>query len=242
MDISISNPKRTFGFFAVGFALLSFIQFLIYYVCVGFLYESTFLLTAMPYVINFIEGLLVPLSATVVFLTKGVGIKNKILPLILISLTRIAYTFPYYYIYYVSDYFNTSEALLLALLISILYVLFFFLQTFICNIVINAVLLRKNENAHQPVKTKLFNLEDQFNFGILLCTVFIFVIFFARECVNTVSYFIEVGSGYTAEEILTIIISYVLLPLFAFIHYTICAFVKNKLILPNDKQSADVQE
>ena len=230
MNITVSHPKRAFRLTVACIAVLSFLQFLIYYVCMGFFYESTAAIIISPYLINFFEALFPVACALIIYLTTNDGIKNKILPMLLISLSRITYTFPYYYIYYVSDVFDSLESVLLSLLVSILYISSFFLQTFICISLINYAKSRVEERNKLIVRAKLFNIEDRTNFGILICVFFIFIIFLVRELINTVSFFREVGGSYYFEEILTIVLSYVILPVFAFTHYAICVFIKNKLI------------
>ena len=230
MDISVSNPRRRFGIAAILLSLLALIQFLIYYTVMGFFYESTALILTAQHLTNFLEAFAPPISALVVFLLKSPGVKNKIIPTFLISLTRIIYTFPYYYVYYVSDVFNTSEAIVLSVLVSIVYILFFFLLTFVCILVLNHSESRANSSNAKRERSKLFDLGNHINFGILLSVILMFVMFFIRELANTVSFFTEVGSDYYADEILTLVLAYVILPISAFLHYSLCVLAKNRII------------
>ena len=229
MDTSISNPKRVFRIAVICSVFFSFLQFLIYYICVGFLYDNVFVLMAAPHLVNFLEALFPVFSAVIVFLIKDTGLKNKLLPLALISLPRILYTFPYYYIRYVTDVFNTAEALVIALILSVVYLLFFFLQTFVCTFIMNYAEFKSAPKNISRTPARIFNFDNSVNFGILLSVIFMFVIFFARECVDTVTYFVEVGSTYYLNEIMSIILSYAMLPIFAFIHYLICVLLKNRI-------------
>lgn len=230
MNNSMLKPKRAFRTAVLLFTVLSFTQFLIYYICVGFLYESVPALITGPYLIDFLEAFFPIASSLIVFLTKGTGIKNKIVPSFLISLPRLAYTIPYYYIYYVSDVFDSIEAISLAFLVSILYLMFSFLLTFICICILNFTEARATGVEKKRDCAKLFDLDNHINFGILLCIVLMFVLSLAREGVDTVSYFIEVGNRYSGEEILTIVFSYVILPIFAFAYYSVCVPIKNMLV------------
>ena len=228
MDINYSTPRRVFKISAASSTLLSFAQFLVFYICVSFLYDSVAFVTLAPHIVNFLEGLFPIASALIIYLTDNSSIKSKILPTALIALPRLAYTFPYYYITYVTDVFNTEEALLISLIVSILYLIFFFLETFVCILILNYSVNRSKTSNSQKSKFNLFNFDDGMNFGILLSALFIFAFFFVRESIDTVSYFLEVGGGYYLTEILTIVISYLLLPVFAFIHYAICMLIKNR--------------
>jgi len=234
MNTNVTNPKRIYGVGIVCSAFISLLQFLIFYFSAYLFFETSSFIIVAPYLVDFLEGLVPIGSAMVIFLTKGAGLKSKILPIILISLPRLLYTLPYYYVRYVTDVFNTEEALIIALLLSIFYLLFFFLETFVCILLLNWATGREKRTEREVKKFNIFDFDDGINFGVLLSAVFIFSIFFFRECVDTVSYFIEVGSGYYINEIFTIVISYLLLPAFAFIHYLICALLKSRITKTKD--------
>lgn len=209
---------------------LAIFEFLIYYIFYGFLYESSALLVTVSYLVSFIEGLFPILTATLIFFSSKRGLKRKTLIALLLSTTKILYTFPRYYLYFVSGIFNSIEAVMLSAIVSVLFVLFAFLQTFICISILNHTILCKTDTEAKLEPSKIFSLDCSANFGIVLETVFIFVIFLAKECFNAISYFSEVGGGYTGEEILMMVISFLLLPAFAFTYYLICAPIKNKIL------------
>ena len=234
MNSLFSNPVRVFRYCTLGALILSIVQFLIFYISAGFLYESAAVTLLFPFVIDFIEGFFPIASALIVFSTKAGGMKNKILPSLLISLPRMAYTFPYYYLFYVTDVFNSIEALILSFAVSILFVLLTSLQTFVCIYIINHVFSTSETKKSHFEKAKIFDFDNAFNFGILLSSIFVFVIFFIRELTATITFFVEVGSSYYIEEILTIVLSYILLPIFFFTHYSVCVLIKNKLIAPKE--------
>lgn len=224
------KQKRAFPYFCACALILSLMQFLFFYIPNGFFYESAALIFISSYIINFVEALLPPLAAMIIFLSREVGIKNKILPCIFVSLTRLFYSFPYYYVYYVSDVFNSAESIMLSLILSLVFVLFFFLQTFICILIMNYIEMRSNKNSSDRKPAKLFNFEDHVNFGIVLSVLFVFVIFFIRECINTVQYLTENSGSYRTEEILTVVLSYLIIFIFSFINYIIAVSIKNKII------------
>lgn len=232
--MKISNSRGILGFTALAVTLLSFVQFLLFYIPSGFFYHIDILLIAASHLINFFEGLFPVICALIIFTVCADGLKNKILPTALISLTRLAYTIPYYYIYYVADVFNTSESIILSLLVSLLFVISAFLQTFVCIIILSVIEKRANKTSLDRTRAKLFNIDDHLNFGALLCTVISFVIFFVREVINTAEYLIDNAGGYRLDEILTIVIAYLLLFLFAFIHYTVSVLVKNGILKKNE--------
>ena len=230
MEISKSNPKRAMTVTAIFLALLSLLQFLLYYVPFGFFYDSTPTLLIASYLIDFIEAFFPVISATMIFLTRKNGIKNKLLPSFILSLPRLLYSVPYYYVYFVSDVFDSGEAIALAFSISILFVSVSFLQIFVCNIIINYIENRGSKSADDRQASKPFNLDDHLNFGIAMSVFFVFIIFFVRECVSTVQYLIDNAPGYRPEEIVTIVCAFLLLFVFSFIHYVIASAVKNKIL------------
>ena len=159
---------------------LAFFEFLAYYIFYGFLYENSALLVTASYMISFIEGLFPILAATVIFFSSNEGIKRKTLLALLLSTPKILYIFPRYYLYFVSDVFNSIEAVMLSAIVSILFVLYMFLQIFVCIIILNRAIPRKEDDKTKIKTSKIFSLDCSANFGIVLETIFIFVIFFAK--------------------------------------------------------------
>ena len=230
MEISKAKLKRAMTVTALCLALLSLLQFLLYYIPFGFFYDSTPILLTASYLIDFIEAFFPVISATMIFLTRENGTKNKLLPSFIFSLPRLLYSVPYYYVYFVSDVFDSGEAIALAFLISILFVFVSFLQIFVCSMIINYIENRAGKNLEDRQSSKLFNLDDHLNFGIVMSVIFVFIIFFVRECVSTVQYLIDNAPGYRAEEIVTIVCSFLLIFVFAFTHYVITVAIKNKFL------------
>ena len=227
---SLNNrQKYAFRIMAAGLSLLSLVQFLLYYVPIGFFYEKTLLLLISAGLADFLEGAFPIIAATVIFLTRDSGKRNKIAPSILISLTRLFYTVPYYYIYYVSGVYNSVEAIVIAAAVSLLFLVFFFLETFVCIYLINLAERRANKTADDRKRTSLFNLDDHLNFGILLSVVLIFTVNFVKEIISTTSYLISNKGTYRIDEIITIVVSFLILFVFAFLYYLISAFIKNRL-------------
>ena len=215
----------------VGIALagITLGQFLIFYIFFGFLSENSFLLVIASYLVSFADGLLPIFAATAIFFFSEKSTKGKALIALALSTPEILYVFPRFYLYFVTDVFNTAEALLLSAIISILYILYAFLQIFICIIILKRIVSRSYTESI-PNRAQFSSFDDKANFGILMTVVLIFAIFFFRECYNTVSYFIEVKGGYTVEELLTMIISFLLIPIFSFLYYLISVSLKNSIL------------
>lgn len=232
--MKLSNSKSILGITGFAVAILSFAEFLLYYIPFGFYYEIDAVLIASSHLTNFLEGFFPVLSALIIFTVCGDGLKNKILPTALISLSRLTYTLPYYYIHYVADVYNTSESIVLSLLVSLVFIIAAFLQTFVCIIVLSVIESRANKSSKDREKSKVFNLDDHLNFGTVLCVVISFVVFFVREIIHTVEYLIDNAGTYRLDEILSIVIAYLLLFLFAFFHYVISVSVKNRILRKNE--------
>ena len=230
MESITPKLKRAFPILCACIAALSFIQFLLFYIPNEFFYENTALLYAASHITTFFEALFSPIAAMIIFLARGTGIKNKILPCSFVSILRFFYSVPYYYIYYVSDVFNSIEAISLAIFVSFVFVLFFFLQTFVCILIMNYTKKGANKQKDNKKAASPFDLDDHINFGIVLSVIFIFVVFFIRECINTVQYLTENSGSYRTEEIITIVLSYLIIFAFSFVNYLIIISIKNKLI------------
>lgn len=230
MEYKTFNARRLLLTSSLLLLGLSILEFLIYYIFYGFLYGSSALLVSASYLISFMEGLFPILAATVIFFVSDKSAKIKALLALLFSTPKILYIFPRYYLYFVSDVFNSIEAVLLSSIVSVLFALYVFLQIFVCIIILNRTVSHSTDTDAQLKPSRLFSLECSANFGIALEAVFIFVIFLAKECFNATSYFSEVGGGYTGGEILMMVLSFLLLPIFSFIYYLICVPLKNKIL------------
>lgn len=240
------SARRALLITSAALAGLSLCQFLAFYIFFGFLFQSSTLLVAVSYLISFIEGLFPILAATVIFFASEKCTRRSVLVALALSTAKTLYVFPRYYLYFVSDVFNSLESLLLSAIVSILYILYTFLQIFVCIIIIKRSVFKSQSEKNNLMRAPVFSIDDSANFGLVLNAVFVFVIFFAKECFNTISYFIDVGSGYMVEEILAMVIAFLLLPIFAFIYYLICASIKNRILAlkspDEEKQSTDEAE
>lgn len=231
METKKLNSRRFLSLIGLALVGLSLCQFLIYYIFFGFINKSSALLIFVSYVISFIEGLFPLLAATAVYFTSRRSLKIKTLIALALSCPKILYVFPRYYLYFVSDFFNSIESVMLSAIVSVLYVLYAFLQIFVCIILLNHLTKRFSDKESLFAPARISNLEDTLNFGIILEVIFIFVIFLAKECYNTITYFMEVGGGYTADEIISMVIAFISLPIFAILQYMICAPMKNRILM-----------
>lgn len=229
MQTTFANPRRLSSLFALSLAVLSFLQFLIYYLAYGSFDTPVAILMTASYSVNFLEGLFPPLAALALFITRGHGIKNKLLPASLIIFTKLFYTLPYYYIYFVSDVFNSLEAILYSFLVSIIYLIYTLLQTLVCIFLFNYAESKVEADKRKREYAKLFDIDDHVNFGILLSVMIPFIIFFVRALIDTVTYIIDVSGNFRNEEILTIVLTFAVVIFSAALQYTLCAVIKNLL-------------
>ncbi|MBR5140414.1 MAG: hypothetical protein IKV16_05090 [Clostridia bacterium] len=241
MQTAFAHPRRIRSVFAISLACLSLAQFLIYYIVFGSFQRSIASLMAASYCIDLLEALFPPLAALAIFLTLGGGLKNKILPSLLISFTKLFYTIPFYYIYLVADVYNSREALIYSFFISIAYIIYTFLQIFICIYLLNRVESKLDEVKRIRERSKLFDIDEHVNFGILLSVCVPLIISLIRNTVDTVSYLIEASGNYHTDEILAILLSYAVVLVSAFIGYALCAFIKN-LVLRLPKATDEPEE
>ncbi len=231
MEIPTNNFSKTRKRLRISLLVLSLLQFALFYYPY-YLYDrlnNDFLIVLSSYVINFFEQLLPLIAAVVISLTRKRGLLPKLVPSLLISLTRITYALPYFYVILVNDVWDSIEAILLGLAISAAYMLGFFIQTFICVAIISFFENKSSSDEREP--SKIFDFEDKTNFAIAMAAFFMLILFIVTELVrNTIPFIRDYKGSIKAEEILTMVLAYVLLIIYTVIHYAVSSYIKNKII------------
>ena len=231
MEIETYNYSKTRKHLRISLLILSLLQFALFYYPYYFYdkLNSDFLIVLSSYVINFFEQLLPLIAAVVISVTRKRGLLPKLTPSLLISLTRITYALPYFYVVLVNDVWDSIEALLIGLAISAAYMLGFFIQTFICVAIIG--FFEKKSNSDERAMSKIFDFEDKTNFAIAMAAFFMLILFIVIELVrNTIPFIIDYKGSIKVEEILTMVLAYVLLIIYTVIHYALVCYLKNKIV------------
>ncbi len=190
-----------------------------------------------------VADVLIPLTVTAVMLIMltEFGIKKAVLCGLLLSVSRVFFTIPYYYLIYVINYaYSSVEAISLSALSSIAVVLFI-LATSLLSIaiwlaaekcrskgkglasIISDCRTSLNENSYSD-----FLGGANFAFFIFASLRFIFAL--VLEITDTVSFFVDYGMSVQVNEIITIMINYLLIFALLFAGYLFSVWLKNIII------------
>ncbi len=212
-------------------ALSYFLSFLIYYIP-SFVVESE----ALAYFSTFFRRcayLLIPICAAYVALVTSsfLGVKWAVTRLIPMTLSRIVYLLPLFYLMLLADGFDSLEGLSIGLALSLgeaaiaygLTVLLFFAMRFIQGY------KRDSERHTDLLPSDPFDLSNKTSLAAALVSSAAFLYFLVSEIIDTVAYIIEYSGYYRSGEIIYIVISFMYDILLPFVYYL--AFVLIKRIL-----------
>ena len=194
---------------------------------IAYLFENDVIGAAFEYISYYttlaLDFLAIPMLATVMLVLRARESAGRaFVHMILISTARIFYTLPYYYVAFIYNYrYDSLESILFSLVASVAIILISALVSIIYLAIAVHFLVRKakkNKSVNIPtvydvVKTP--TTSDFLSTSGLPLTVF--------------SFFIEYRLSYTAGEIVTILLNYVLLFLLLIAAYNLCARLKNRL-------------
>ena len=193
------------------------------------------------YLSKSVEFLAPPILATLalcVLISYGKGALIKFS--LTVASARILYTLPYYYMIFIYNYgYDSVESISLSLLASILTILLTVIGIFICIGLYFAVLnIRAKKSGKATSEVLCTVLEKSIttdflcpkNLPVLIFALARFGFDLARELFDTVTFLIEYYQDYMAEEIITILLNFVLLFALLVASYLASAKIKNKLI------------
>ena len=206
------QTKRMAGYL---FAFLSVLQLAAF-----FIYRQTTenfdiqWLVYLVYWIRLLAEAVVPLltAAAMLLLFSG-GHRRILLFPILPILSRTLYYLPDHYLYYIEDQLTTMEALSMAAIVSLIECAVFYGLTILIFLIAKAVLLKADKEKRSDFdfeSAPIFSLENPFIKSIFFAFFAYFCLQTAIEIVRTVSYLVSNAGTYTAEEILTLILSFVM--------------------------------
>lgn len=222
--------------------LLSFLSFLIFYIPNGFFYEDDALIYS-SYFLRYIIDSFIPVFLAFIIFTNSRNEKlfKTFLSAVLLNLPRLAYTVPYYYLYYMSEGYDSYESLIFLSIRSALLVLIFSIEILIIAR-IAAITLRRTEKKYYSQ----YGRGGNFSFFDLSCppVVAIFSISISRFAVNlineiyyTVIYIIDYAGTYRTKEIYLIIIKFLFALLTLFVtHFLIILYAK-RVMKSNERRT-----
>lgn len=187
--------------------------------------------------------LLIPLTASAVTLAISAyrGVKEALLRAISLSLVRMIYFIPYFYMMnYTSMWgFASSEAILYALLLAlgeviisyILSALIFALMRFTVK-----KMLRSDDFPTAMDRYATLDFDNPVSVAFMVCSLLAFLYFFISEIIDTVRFFVDSSGSFYTAEIIYIIVSFVFDISLLFIHFFTLCFVKNRAALAVEEE------
>ena len=227
---------KTKGYFASAAGLLTcgyLISFIIYYLA-NYIYASD----ALSYVWMFfqrISYLLLPSLASVVMLAASPFVSGKklLISAIPLSLARIIFFIPCFYLIFIVDGFDSVESLAFGLLLSLAEATVSYCISAIIFVIMNVVINKRGgKKSRESLITKRTTLdfEDPTALAFAVISFVCFLYFFISEIINTVSFFIDYAGSMTPPEIIFTVVSYIVDALIIFIYFYAMSFVKNLII------------
>ena len=201
------NTKRMSGYLFAFLAVLQMAAFFLYNETTEHL-EIKWLVYIVYWIRNLSEAIVPLLSAAGMLLLFTKGHKRLALFPILPILSRALYYLPDHYLFYIEDQLTSIEAITMAGIVTLLECAALYGLTLLLFLVGKAILAQKeNADFDDP---KIFSLENPFIKSLFFVSFSYFCLQTAIELVRTVSYLLTNAGTYTLEEILTIVLSFVM--------------------------------
>lgn len=217
---------------------------------------------------------LLPVIAAAVVSIRACGqqFSKAIRPSVLLALSNLAYTVPYYYLVSISRGSDTPEALLMSLGISLLYIILFSAYTLLLVLIIkttfkrftakeiqatlpkeyalaptkemwNDCLKEANKSASEKImRGHMFDFSEPATLGIFFAALMQFTLFFLSEIYTAVSYLITYAGGYKSGEIALMIFRFIFLVIMLFVCHSAAHLAKKHTRSPFEDNNVETKE
>ena len=222
------NHKKLFAITGISFVFVNLLTFCLFYIPNYVLMLNVAWLEYLRiFLEKLCEFLLPAVAATLLFISFSTdGLKKTIRRAICLSLPRIIYLLPYYYLYYIFNFYDSVEAITLSALVTLFGVALLFGQILLLFVIIRSFarmpLLRKakealpinerkstpkdvlrtlKKNADEEVSSSLsdkefFNFSRPTSLGIFAAVFASFIINFVIEIYDTILFVIDIETSY----------------------------------------------
>lgn len=267
-------PRRIYLNFALIFAafnLFSFLMFFIPYYVLEVEIES--IEYARIFLTKFIEfGL--PVMGGALLLASGAKEKfgTKLLNGLFISLPRLVYLLPYYYLYFIAYGYDSIESIGLSSLVTLFGILVMICHMLvICYVGVLAEQIFYKTKRRKEKSKNISNSQDKVSpeavdslnsemmneflsgknpfifstalaIGLFSASMVEFVIALASEIISTVEYLISYAGQYRIEEIIYMTVSYLFILFETLVVYAICYFVVKKVYRATEGKETEKNE
>ena len=220
--------KESFKKCVLYLTLSSLLAFLIFYLPNLYLTKHDAALYISYFskeLINFVLPLVAAVAVTLAALDNTK--KCAFIYSICFAAVPLPYTIPYYYLEFVSDYYNSAEAILLAFLMSVALALAFTVEIFVYHLIIKRGIKKDGRDA--KIATPIFDLNARATLAVFYAVLVKYLYKTAFELYNVVCYLIDYAGNYKIGEIVYIAVTLALILLFAGAAHAIACRVKNRL-------------
>ena len=225
-----------------------FLTFLSFYFA-NVLFADKAFFAYLWYFIQKATFLLFPLIAALLALIADayIGLKKVFAVLIPLSLPKLIYSLPYYYLYFVYDpFYDSIDALLYSLIQSTIECIFTYAFTLIVFFVMRFILdsISKKNEPRSALLTKKTALDfgDSVSVTFMITSLLSFLYFFIVEIVDTVSVISKYSGRLRGGEIVYMVFSYVFDVLLLAGFYFILASIKNYIVKYRVKEDTENKE
>ena len=192
------------------------------------------------YVSSIVDFLTPPVMATVMLvLASREGTKKAFLHTLLISVARIYYTLPYYYLIFIYNYqYDSIESIFISFMVSLASILLIALGALVSFVIAVFILGKSTKKPYSEALSTLPELVSKpstldflntVSLPLLVFALLRFVISLVGELIDTVLFFVEYGADYTIAEIVTMVGNYFLLFVLLVVSYLASMKLKNYL-------------
>lgn len=169
--------------------------------------------TLIGFITRFLDIVLPLLAATVLFLSAQSYTLRHVLLLRapLLTLPRLCYLLPYYYLYFFSSGYDTLESLPQALLAGLTECLLIYLYFILLTLLMRLVYRRSAQGASPVVAMRWqgpFALQAPCPAAALAAAAIPFLYQLGTDVADTVSFLIKNGSSYDTADVLTLLLCY----------------------------------
>jgi hypothetical protein len=207
---------RLFSVFSVCEILL----FLAFYLN-NFIFEYTPVIDTLEYIRRFVDDLIhfaIPcVSAVTVHINYKIGARSDVFAgTAYLTLSRLFYTVPYYYLYHIYVGYDSIESIIASLTVSVIICAVTYLWILLLMLIANISLSFKCKRCGTDQASALSEIEfiDLNAPATFSCAAVVFVAFAAElteEIINTVIYLIDYSGTYRTSEIIYIAFCFVFL-------------------------------
>ncbi len=213
------NTKRMSGYLFALLAVVQMAAFFLYRQVTEHL-EIKWLIYLVYWIRNLAEAIVPLLSAAALLLLFSKGHKRIWIFPILPILSRALYYLPDHYLYYLADKLTTAEALSMAAIVTLLECSALYGLTFLLFLVGKAVLTKSEGTDFE--QAQIFSLENPFIKSVFFVSFAYFCLQSAIEIIRMISYLVSNAGTYTAEEIFTLILSFIMHFVILLLTHTLC--------------------